>query len=184
MGLAGALNDNAEIPAEVKTFFPNDYGLYNMAGNVSEWTLDVYRALTSVDADDFNPYRGNVFKTREVNEDGSAVFDSLGRAKYRLISDEENVNRRNYRKGYAIDFKDGDEESGVTYGYGKTTLISDKSRVIKGASWNDRAYYLSPGTRRYMEEDQASAEVGFRCAMTRVGSPGGNSFGAKSPFRK
>lgn len=184
MGLAGALNDNAEIPAEVKTFFPNDYGLYNMAGNVSEWTLDVYRAMTSVDADDFNPYRGNVFKTREVNEDGSAVFDSLGRAQYRLISDEENVNRRNYRKGYAIDFKDGDEESGVTYGYGKTTLISDKSRVIKGASWNDRAYYLSPGTRRYMEEDQGSAEVGFRCAMTRVGSPGGNSFGAKSPFKK
>jgi len=184
MGLAGALNDNAEIPAEVKTFFPNDYGLYNMAGNVSEWTLDVYRAMTSVDADDFNPYRGNVFQTREVSEDGSAVFDSLGRAKYRLMSDEENINRKNYRKNYAINYKDGDEESGVSYLYGESTLISDQSRVIKGASWNDRAYYLSPGTRRYMHEDQASAEVGFRCAMTRVGSPGGNSFGAKSPFGK
>src|SRR5689334_23767685 len=39
-------------------------------------------------------------------------------------------------------------------GYGQTTLISDKSRVIKGGSWNDRPYWLSPGTRRFLEEDQ------------------------------
>ena len=55
-------------------------------------------------------------------------------------------------------------------GYGVTTLISDKSRVIKGGSWNDRAYWLSPGTRRYLEEDQASSTIGFRCAMIRAGS--------------
>jgi len=183
-GIASAPNDDAEITAEVKTFLPNDFGLYNMAGNVSEWTLDVYRPMTSIDAEDFNPYRGNVFKTRELNEDGSAVFDSLGRAQYRLISDEENTKRRNYRKGYAINYKDGDEESGVFYDYGVNTLISDKSRVIKGASWNDRAYYLSPGTRRHMEQDQASAEVGFRCAMIKVGSPGGNSFGSGNMFKR
>ena len=63
---------------------------------------------------------------------------------------------------------------GVAYGYGMTTLISDKSRVIKGGSWNDRPYWLSPGTRRFLEEDQASSTVGFRCAMDRVGSPEGN----------
>jgi len=45
MGLAGHLNDRAHIPAPVRTFFPNDFGLYNMAGNVSEWTADVYRPL-------------------------------------------------------------------------------------------------------------------------------------------
>jgi sulfatase modifying factor 1 len=33
-----------------------------------------------------------------------------------------------------------------SYGYGLTTLVSDQSRVIKGGSWNDRAYWLSPGT--------------------------------------
>src|SRR5690606_3336386 len=57
---------------------------------------------------------------------------------------------------------------------GITTIISDKSRVINGGSWNDRPYCLSPGTRRFLEEDQASATVGFRCAMDRVGSPEGN----------
>jgi len=184
MGVAGALNDNAEITAPVKTFLPNDYGLYNMAGNVSEWVLDVYRPLTTMDAEDFNPFRGNVFQTRKKNEDGSAVFDSLGRSQYRQVTEEENINRRNYRKGYAIDYKDGDEQSGVEYGYGISTLVSDESRVIKGGNWNDRAYFLSPGTRRYLEEDQASSTVGFRCAMIRVGSPSGNNFKGGNKFKK
>src|SRR5436190_22715096 len=36
-----------------------------------------------------------------------------------------------------------------------TTLISDKSRVYKGGSWNDRAYWLTPSARRYLEEDRS-----------------------------
>jgi hypothetical protein len=84
--------------------------------------------------------------------------------------------RRNYQRGNVINYMDGDSASMVYYGYGKTTLISDKSRVYKGGSWNDRPYWLSPGTRRALEEDQASATVGFRCAMDRVGSQEGNGF--------
>jgi hypothetical protein len=51
-----------------------------------------------------------------------------------------------------------------------TTLISDKSRVYKGGSWADRAYWLSAGNRRFLDEDKSSATIGFRCAMDRVGS--------------
>ena len=43
----------------------------------------------------------------------------------------------------------------------------------KGASWKDRAYYLNPGTRRYLEEDRSTSAIGFRCAMDRIGSPSG-----------
>jgi len=49
MGIAGNLNDNADITAPVYSYWPNDYGLYNMAGNVSEWVMDVYRPLTNED---------------------------------------------------------------------------------------------------------------------------------------
>ena len=48
MGMAGKLNDQAHIPAPVRTYLPNDYGLYHMAGNVNEWTMDLFRPLTSV----------------------------------------------------------------------------------------------------------------------------------------
>ncbi|MBE7178606.1 MAG: hypothetical protein INR69_19555 [Mucilaginibacter polytrichastri] len=54
--------------------------------------------------------------------------------------------------------------------YGSTHLVNDHSRVYKGGSWNDRAYWLNPATRRYMDQQEASAEIGFRCAMTMVGA--------------
>ncbi len=180
MGIAGKLNDQAEITAPVRTFVPNDFGLYNMAGNVSEWVLDVYRPMTTMDAEDFNPFRGNVFKVRETDASGGvAPKDSLGRIKYRELQADEIGNRTNIRKSDVRSYRDGDEESGVIYRSDSTTLISDKSRVIKGGSWQDPPYYLSPGTRRYMDEDQGSSTVGFRCAMIRVGSPDGKK--AKAP---
>ena len=49
-----------------------------------------------------------------------------------------------------------------------TTLISDKSMVYKGASWKDRAYYLNPGARRFLEKDRSTSAIGFRCAMDRI----------------
>ena len=52
-------------------------------------------------------------------------------------------------------------------------MINDKARVYKGGSWKDRAYWMVPGTRRFLDQRQATAWIGFRCAMTRVGSPVG-----------
>jgi len=50
------------------------------------------------------------------------------------------------------------------------TLVGDRSRVYKGGSWKDRPYWLSPGTRRYLDQDLSANDIGFRCAMTRVGT--------------
>ncbi|TCJ13410.1 gliding motility lipoprotein GldJ [Flaviaesturariibacter flavus] len=172
-GVAGGLNDRAIYTAPVQSFYPNGFGLYNMAGNVSEWTADVFRPLTSLDADDVAPFRGNKFMKLYKNANGEAEIDSTGRVKMEAVTDAESRSRRNYQRGNVINFLDGDSLSDASYGYGKTTLVSDKSRVYKGGSWNDRAYWLSPGARRYMEEDQASSMVGFRCAMDRMGSPEG-----------
>lgn len=183
MGMAGGLNDRASIPAPVRSFFPNNFGAYNMSGNVSEWVNDVYRPLTTIDGDDFNYFRGNKFQTVYQNGDKEFEKDSLGILKMRDVTDEESASRLNYQKGDVINYLDGDSLSLVEYGYGITTLINDKSRVIKGGSWNDRAYWLSPGTRRYMQEDMATNTVGFRCAMDRVGSPEGNKFKTGQAFR-
>ena len=178
MGIAGALNDNAEITAPVISYVPNDFGLYNMAGNVSEWCLDVYRPMTSQDAGDFNPFRGNIFTVKEKDEEGKvAPKDSLGRIKYRELTDDELGKRDNIRKANAINYRDGDNESTALYDTA-STLITDKSRVYKGGSWKDPAYFMTPGTRRYMDEDKSGAHLGFRCAMIRVGSPDGKKIKA------
>lgn len=180
MGVAGSLNDRADITNTVISYWPNDFGLYNMAGNVSEWVMDVYRPMSNEDNEDFRAFRGNVYKTQERDEEGAiAEKDSLGRVKFRDVTPEENVNRRNYKTSDNISYLDGDHESGVyykedenntpMYNYGKKSLINDKVKVYKGGSWKDRAYYMNPGSRRFLEEDQSTSFIGFRCAMTRVG---------------
>ena len=174
-GAAGGLNDRAFYTAPVKSFFPNGFGIFNMAGNVSEWVQDVYRPLSLMDYDDMPaPFRGNRYQKLYKNDNGEAEIDSMGRVKMVDVTDKESQNRRNYQRGNVINFMDGDSLSQSAYGYGLTTLISDKSRVYKGGSWNDRPYWLSPGSRRYLEEDQALSTLGFRCAMDRMGSPEGN----------
>ncbi len=70
MGVSGALNDGADITARVDDFWPNDYGLYHMAGNVSEWVMDVYRPTTAEESSDFMPFRGNVYTTQLLRPDG------------------------------------------------------------------------------------------------------------------
>jgi formylglycine-generating enzyme len=176
MGTAGRLNDNADITAPVISYVPNDYGLYNMAGNVSEWVLDTYRPLSHEDKDDFNPFRGNVFKTQLTDEEGQvAEKDSLGRIIYRDVSMAENEGRRNYQMADNINYIDGDEPDNIVYNYGVTSMVDDQARVYKGGSWKDRAYWMSPGTRRFLDQRQSTDYIGFRCAMHRVGSPVGFS---------
>jgi len=204
MGTAGSLNDANDITSPVDAFWPNDYGLYAMAGNVNEWVMDVYRNLTNQDANEFRPFRGNVYKTQVRDEEGAiAEKDTLGHIQWRNVTDEEAFNRYNYNTADNINYLDGDYESSIDYnsdeankdntnsdrvydigkrgteGTAKTgyrgrmkaqTMINNRARVYKGGGWDDRAYWMSPGTRRFLDQAQSRDDIGFRCAMFRVGS--------------
>ncbi len=222
-GIAGWSDDGADITAEVKSYKPNDFGIYEMAGNVSEWVADVYRPIIDDDFSDFNYYRGNVYTKNKIGPDGmiavvsadSIPYDTLSNGKVIAralpgeiqevpITEEESRFRTNYNRSDNVDFRDGDIESSRYFGDSnkasaeenrmydspvrqvevdslgvnamidpsakRTTLIDNQVRVYKGGSWRDRVYWLDPAQRRFYPQDMARDDLGFRCAMSRVGS--------------
>lgn len=229
-GIAGWSDDGADITAQVKSFKPNDYGLYDMAGNVAEWVADVYRPIVDDEFNDFNYYRGNVYTKNAIGEDGSVkivttdeiVYDTLPNGKVIPrdlpgaiaqvpVDENETYLRTNFDSSDNRNFRDGDVASSRQYDQGfddevegedgsvtakmynapkhsvevdsagtllreydkssrRTSLINDEARVYKGGSWKDREYWLDPAQRRYFPQNMATDYIGFRCAMSRVGS--------------
>ncbi|MDA7711173.1 gliding motility lipoprotein GldJ [Flavobacteriaceae bacterium] len=232
-GIAGWSDDGADITIQVKSYPPNDFGVYDMAGNVAEWVSDVYRPIVDDEAGDFNYYRGNVYLKNVIGEDGKAqvispdqlVFDTLPNGKVLLkrlpgqldaeaVNEEETFLRQNFSESDNRNYRDGDVESSKRYSNGRqdataenpdakpetslmydapltprivtnedgekeynydksstrTTLITDEVRVYKGGSWKDRAYWLDPAQRRFLPQYIATDYIGFRCAMSRLGS--------------
>jgi sulfatase modifying factor 1 len=210
-GVAGGLNDKAIITAPVRSYQPNDFGLYNMAGNVNEWVADTYRQTSFEEVDDLNPFRGNEFTNKRLADPTKGLYakDKYGRPikdparsnkklKYSdMIAQQQAQAAGNTQpvaqpgavnsaqpaattasvlkdplagKAYTNDYRDYGDSVNTSL-YGTTTLVNNHSKVYKGGSWNDMSYWLNPATRRFMDQEATSAEVGFRCAMTMVGAP-------------
>ncbi|TXF74959.1 gliding motility lipoprotein GldJ [Chryseobacterium sp.] len=47
----------------------------------------------------------------------------------------------------------------------RTSAITNDIRVVKGGSWQDSAYWLDPGQRRYKDQTKAYGWIGFRVAQ-------------------
>lgn len=136
-GIAGWSDDNADITAPAKSYPPNDFGLYDMAGNVAEWVADVYRPMIDDEANDFNYYRGNVYMKNKIGDDGRAEivtaetieYDTLsnGRIQYRNlpgqiaqtpITADDTYLRQNYNRSDNRNYRDGDRQSTRYFDYG------------------------------------------------------------------
>ena len=133
-GIAGWSDDGGDITVQVKSYPPNDFGVYDMAGNVAEWVADVYRPIIDDEANDFNYYRGNIYLKNAIGEDGIAtivspdqlVYDTLPNGKVMLkrlpgdlekvpIDEEETFLRQNFSESDNRNFRDGDKESTRLY---------------------------------------------------------------------
>tara|TARA_R110002072_G_scaffold22666_3_gene79627 strand:+ start:2124 stop:3788 length:1665 start_codon:yes stop_codon:yes gene_type:complete len=226
-GIAGWSDDGADITAPVKSYQPNDFGLYDMAGNVAEWVADVYRPIIDDQFNDFNYFRGNIYTKNAIGEDGKVslvttetiVYDTLSNGQIVArnlpgeilqvpVDENETYLRTQFSESDNRNFRDGDrrstrnyqsfdddleEESSTRLMYNspkhsveageegdlerqydqestRTTLINDEVRVYKGGSWRDRNYWLDPAQRRYFPQDMATDYIGFRNAMSRVGT--------------
>jgi gliding motility-associated lipoprotein GldK len=63
--------DGALYTMEAKSYNPNDYGLYNMAGNVSEWTNTSYNVASYYIGSTMNPNVENAKNPKKVIRGGS-----------------------------------------------------------------------------------------------------------------
>jgi gliding motility-associated lipoprotein GldK len=63
--------DQALYTVEAKSYEPNDYNLYNMAGNVSEWTNSSYDPSSYDYVSTMNPNGGDESNARKVIRGGS-----------------------------------------------------------------------------------------------------------------
>jgi hypothetical protein len=54
-GRGNYADDGGAFTVNVKSYFPNDFGLYNMAGNVAEWTSSTFNESAYTITNDMNP---------------------------------------------------------------------------------------------------------------------------------
>ena len=175
---------NGTLTMPVWSFKPNSYGLYNMAGNVNEWVKDVFRANVS-NNEEINTFRGNEFESdsifaEEILNKHFAYLDPAKRDSMRVVL----IKERGITKagGDYRNFKDGDMQSALESDSAKIELvykdltpieqanmISNTARVYKGGGWNDRAIWLNPSQRRWLDEKACRNDIGFRCVMSTVG---------------
>lgn len=179
MGVAGDHNDEYVLTAPVDAYQPNDFGLYNMAGNVNEWVLDVYRETSFEEMTEYNPFRGNIYSRLKLDENGKPIMTAYGCLE---IEYDPADDKRNFRDGDPTSLFDTDypldtlnltpeQKENVKYDPSDILIprVNDRTRVYKGGSWNDRIYWLNPTTRRFMDQSESSSTVGFRCAMSMLG---------------
>ena len=133
-GIAGWSVDGAAITNEIKSYPPNAFGLYDMAGNVAEWVADVYRPIVDDEFNDFNYYRGNIYMKYAIGQDGTVeivspetmVFDTLpngslvarvlpGEIKEIPVDENETYLRTQFSTSDNRDFRDGDKASSRYY---------------------------------------------------------------------
>ena len=102
------------------------------------------------------------------------------------LYDLEDEQRTNKSRMYNSPTIRKDEETGKLNQYDinkRSTLISNKTRVHKGGSWQDREYWLDPAQRRYLPEYMSTNYIGFRCATDLLGTLSFKKKTARNPSR-
>lgn len=156
-GIAGWSDDGADITNKVKSYAPNDFGLYDMAGNVAEWVQDVYRPMVDDEANDFKYFRGNVYTKNKIGEDGvvelvtsdNITYDTLSNGRIMArnfpgqiaqvpVDENETYLRTQFSTSDNRNYRDGDRQSTRYYKF------NDSEEGSEGGSEEKFRMYEAP----------------------------------------
>ncbi len=159
-GIAGWSEEGSGITTSSRAYPPNSFGLYGMAGNVSEWVADVYRPIIDEEANDFNYYRGNVYSKPQITREGKITtidrenfkdqFQVMENGRLKIFKlpgeiaseelTEDDLRRINYTRSENRDFQDGDSES--------TREFASSSSSLNRPMYSDPTLTKSASTKR------------------------------------
>lgn len=192
-GIAGWSDDGADITNEVKKYPANDFGLYDMAGNVAEWVQDVYRPIIDNEANDFNYFRGNQYTKNKIGADGkieivtaaNMKFDTLsnGRIVARRfpgqiaqvpVDERETYLRQNFDKSNNVNYRDGDKQSTRYYNFGSsgddTEKQKDEKTMYNSPKHNVTTDSLGKMVRKYDKSSKRTTLINDEVRVYKGGS--------------
>ncbi|MEZ4852842.1 gliding motility lipoprotein GldJ [Flavobacterium sp.] len=174
-GVAGWSDDAADITQKVKFYPPNDFGLYDMAGNVAEWVADVYRPMVDDEVNDFNYFRGNVYMKNKIGDDGTTEIVTTEDIKYDTLSngrimarnlpgqvaqvpvdENETYLRTQFSKSDNRNYRDGDRSSTRYFRFGEDEESGNE------------------GGEQYSMYDAPKHKIGMEQELDSLGNPIGD----------
>ena len=191
-GIAGWSDDGADITNAVKQYPPNDFGLYDMAGNVAEWVADVYRPMVDDEVSDFNYFRGSEFTKNKIGSDGKVelvtaqniAYDTLpnGRIVARNapgqivqvpVDEKETYLRQNFDKSDERNYRDGDKQSMRYFDFGNTdegAKLVDSKRMYDSPKHNVTVDSLGVMVRKFDKSNKRTTLLNDEVRVYKGGS--------------
>lgn len=190
-GIAGWSDDGADITNKVKSYAPNDFGLYDMAGNVAEWVQDVYRPMVDDEANDFNYFRGNVYTKNKIGEDGvvelvtsdNITYDTLSNGRIMArnfpgqiaqvpVDENETYLRTQFSTSDNRNYRDGDRQSTRFYKFNDSEegTGGDEKRMYESPKHSISADSLGKMNKKFDTSDKRTTLVDDNVRVYKGGS--------------